>query len=316
MSQKTKNFKFSDLSPLTDLANLKKTLNELGVAVLPTVFSETECNDLIRSIRTNLAENFNVVNPDDFEKLRPIEGGIFQNYGLSLTKEVLDFKTDEKAIKPFQQIWGEDELVMSLDGLFISPPPEESKQEFFSRNQGSWLHTDQASYRREFCCVQGSINLEPIEHGDGCLSVLTNSHIFHSEFFDTFDIDTCGSDWFVLNDKHLEWFLSKGCEWKMIVAPKGSMVFWDSRTIHMGALPREDRVNKDRWRFIIYVCYAPKRLQSSEDAEMKKMAYVDNRCTAHWPYDVNVFPKRRDDNKTNDFEKLSQRHKKFIFGME
>lgn len=308
---------YSDLSPITDLDNLKQTLDELGVAVLPSVFSETECNDLIQSLRKHVADKFNIVEPNDYKKLRPIEGGIIHNYGLALTKEVLDLKTNEKTIKPFQTVWGEEDVVTSLDGIFIAPPPEQIEDgKFFSRFQSSWFHTDQASNKKNFCCVQGSINLEPIENGDGCLAVLTNSHKYHREFFESFNIDTHGYDWFVINDEHLAWFKSKGCEWKMIMAPKGSMVFWDSRTIHMGALPRKARANADRWRFIIYVCYGPKRFQTEEDARLKKAAYINNQCTAHWPYWVNVFGKRSDDNTINDFENLTHRHKKYFFGMD
>jgi hypothetical protein len=102
----------------------------------------------------------------------------------------------------------------------------------------------------------------------------------------------------------------------MILAPKGSIVFWDSRTIHMGTLPRLDRVNMDRWRFVVYVCYTPAHLQTNEDVKLKRMAYIENRCTAHWPHGVRVFQKTSDDTKTNDLKKLTQRHNKYIFGFD
>lgn len=90
------------------------------------------------------------------------------------------------------------------------------------------------------------------------------------------------------------------------------MVFWDSRTIHMATLPRRNRPNKNRWRFLVYVCYTPARLQSQMDSELKKNAYIQNRLTAHWPYDVNVFSKKKDDETENSLSNLTERHNKFI----
>jgi len=129
-------------------------------------------------------------------------------------------------------------------------------------------------------------------------TALDSIYIGPPEFFAHFNESSTGADWFILRENHLDWYLSeKSCVWCSITAPKGSMVFWDSRTIHMGTLPRQDRVNKDRWRFIAYVCYTPARYQSERDAELKRQAYIDNKTTSHWPYGVNVGSKPIDDGK-------------------
>lgn len=111
---------------------------------------------------------------------------------------------------------------------------------------------------------------------------------------------------------HNQWYIDKGCEFNTIMAPKGAMVFFDSRTIHMGTPPRQGRPNPNRWRFLHYVCYTPARFQTREDAKLKRMAYVENRCTAHWPYSVSVFEKSKDDKTINDLRYLTQRHKKYL----
>jgi ectoine hydroxylase-related dioxygenase (phytanoyl-CoA dioxygenase family) len=308
---------YADFYPETTLENLNTTLDTHGVAVLPRVFSEKECDDLKVATLRYLAQEYSVFTNEDFKNLHLLRGGMFHNYGASLTKEILDFKTDERTIEPFKRIWNTNELTVSLDGLYLSPPPVGNSDYFDSTK--NWFHTDQASNKKNKCCIQASINLEHIEHGDGCLSVLLNSHKYHAEFFNHFGVNSKGRDWFLLNNSnHFDWYTKeKGCEWKMIMAPKGSIVFWDSRTIHMGTLPRRDeRVNVDRWRFIVYVCYTSAHLQTNEDTKLKRMAYVNNRNTSHWPYNVNVFAKTSDDTKINDFKSLSQRHKKYIFGIE
>ena len=83
----------------------------------------------------------------------------------------------------------------------------------------------------------------------------------------------------------------------------------------MGTEPREGRLNADRWRFVIYVCYTPTRLQSNEDVELKKQAYIENRCTAHWPYGVVASSFQYDVNlKNNELSSLTERHNKYFFG--
>lgn len=97
-----------------------------------------------------------------------------------------------------------------------------------------------------------------------------------------------------------------------ILAPKGSIVFWDSRTFHKGTAPIENRVNIDRWRFVIYVCYTPARLQTDDDTEKKIHAYINNKCTTHWPYKVQVGGKAPDDYKINSISDLTSRNKKCL----
>ena len=88
------------------------------------------------------------------------------------------------------------------------------------------------------------------------------------------------------------------------------MVFWDSRTIHKGTAHMPNRVDPDRWRFVIYVCYTLAKLQSQQDTIKKKNAYINNRTTTHWPYNVKVNYKMG--TKTNKLEDLSERNKKCL----
>ena len=101
-------------------------------------------------------------------------------------------------------------------------------------------------------------------------------------------------------------------DWVKILAPKGSLVFWDSRTIHKGTASMFNRPNPNRWRFVIYVFYTPAHLQSEEDTRKKKEAYVYNMCTSHWPFNVRLFSKRIDDSRMNRLKDLTERHKKCL----
>jgi ectoine hydroxylase-related dioxygenase (phytanoyl-CoA dioxygenase family) len=309
---------YADFSPITDLDNLTKTLDEFGVAVLPNVFSRDECDAFRAKVMKELKTELGVVTPNDvMDKLKATHGGMIKTHGVSLSNTVLELKTDERTIEPFRRVWPEDRdaLVTSLDAMFIGPPPELTFNPQLFDPEKTSFHFDQASNKKEFCCLQSFINLEDTEHGGGCLGVMTGSHKLHAKFFENFGIDTQNRDWYLINKTtHHQWFLDNGCEWKMMCAPKGSMVLWDSRTLHMGTLPRADRPNPNKWRFLVYVCYGPARFQTNEDMELKRKAYNQNQCTAHWPYGgVRLFSKDKDDFKFRNADKdLTQRQRELI----
>lgn len=306
---------YEDFCPLTDLDYLNETLDKYGVAVLPDVFTSDECDNYKKQIFRVLDQDYDVREPDDFEdKLKPLRGCMLGSYGVSLMRPVLDLKTEEKAIEPFRKIWNENELTTSLDRITIFPPPEQTRSKRFFSPNDLWFHADQASHKLDKCCIQSFVVLEPIEHGDGCLSVLLGSHTHFTQFVDHFRINTKGRDWMRIDvHNQFQWYVQRGCQWKMIMAPKGSMVFWDSRTIHMGTAPRSDRLVKDRYRFIVYTCFTPAKWQTAENRKTLRKAYIQNRSTNHWPYgEIILNSKPEDDTTENDLRSLSLKHKKYL----
>lgn len=53
--------------------------------------------------------------------------------------------------------------------------------------------------------------------------------------------------------------MDKGLKPEKILAPKGSLILWDSRTIHTAVLPSNKRNNPKNVRFVVYVCMMPKK---------------------------------------------------------
>lgn len=143
-----------DFSPQTDLNGLAETLDEYGVAVLPGVFSELECETFKKQVFDLLSTKFDVNEPDDYAKLRPVGGGILHNYGIALSEPCLALKTDARVIEAFSRVWPESngELTTSLDGIHIGPPPELTKPSRFFKD--TLFHTDQASHKNKKCCIQ------------------------------------------------------------------------------------------------------------------------------------------------------------------
>jgi hypothetical protein len=173
----------------------------------------------------------------------------------------------------------------------------------------TWYHTDQNYYRNEFECIQGQVNLFDVDEGDATLMVLEKSHQYHQQFREHFDTGNKNNkkklfpnegDWFVLETRGQEkgtsrnGFVSfytkqKQCIPRRITCPRGSLILWDSRTIHCGSEPLRARPNQ-HWRCVIYVCMTPRELCDEENMKLRKKAFLEQCTTSHWPHRVKIFP--------------------------
>lgn len=63
-----------DFYPETNLDQLVETLDRYGVAVLPNVLPEDECDKFRQTVFDYIANKHGVREPDDFVKLKPAGG--------------------------------------------------------------------------------------------------------------------------------------------------------------------------------------------------------------------------------------------------
>lgn len=99
-------------------------------------------------------------------------------------------------------------------------------------------------------------------------------------------------DGFHWSNDQLQWFVNKGCEWVKPVMEPGDFVLWDSRCVHYGATPLDDKK-----RFAICkslplhvlssystdICYKPDGYMSEEQRERKVEAFKRGYCTVSLP---------------------------------
>lgn len=174
---------------------------------------------------------------------------------------------------------------MSFDGSSLHLPPEVTKKGW---NRGNtWFHTDQSYEKNNFECLQSFVSLLDINDGDATLAFMEKSNKFHGAFAREFKIKEKG-DWYKLDETEEEFYVERKCAYKKIKCPKGSMVFWDSRTIHCGVEPLKERTIENI-RAVIYLCYMPKSLITSGKLKKKKDAFNDLRTTSHWPCNPKLF---------------------------
>lgn len=120
---------------------------------------------------------------------------------------------------------------------------------------------------------------------------MRKSHKLHKSFQENFKI-TESSDWCLLNEEQKKFYSDRlGKDSDICVkAPAGSLVLWDSRTIHQGMEPQKER-QKDNIRCVPYVCMTPAKLASQVQIKKRIKYFEERRTCNHVPHKVKVFAK-------------------------
>ena len=274
--------------------NFMRKLNKYGVCVIPNILSEDECatikNKMWDEIKYICKNRFDINNQDtwnNFYDLMPLHSMLIQYHNIAHLQSVWDIRQHENIGNIFSKIWNipKEELLTSFDGISINLPPEKTKRGWFLGND--WMHTDQASNKKGLQSIQGFVNLYPVNEGDATLTILEKSHKYHEEFFNYINIHD-NNDWFKLNNEQKQWFINKGCNQFCVLAPSGSLVLWDSRTIHQGIEAQKGRT-QENFRMVVYTCLFPKDIFSEKIREKRKKYFQDMRVTNHWG--TKMFPK-------------------------
>jgi ectoine hydroxylase-related dioxygenase (phytanoyl-CoA dioxygenase family) len=282
----------------TTLANVKRQLNTYGIAVIPSVLSQDEIakmqGEMWNILETLTSKLDTPVKRDDnktwksFYELLPLHSMLLQHYKVGHHQSAWDIRQNPNVVNVFSKIWGvkPEELLTSFDGCSIHLPPEITGRGWYRGN--SWLHTDQSYTRNNLECIQGFITAFNINDGDASLTILEKSHRLHKKFAEKFKI-TNKDDWYKLNDAEMKFYTDSGCDRTCVKATAGSLILWDSRTIHCGQEPDKNRKIQNH-RFVIYVCQTPRKRATNAQIAKKQKAFNDMRTTSHWPHKIKLFP--------------------------
>tara|TARA_Y100000816_G_C26096394_1_gene580335 strand:+ start:174 stop:1154 length:981 start_codon:yes stop_codon:yes gene_type:complete len=283
--------------------NLKDTLETYGVAIIPSVLNWEESFrmvsgqwDFFEHITQNWETPINRQDKDTWKgiyNLYPMHSMLIQHWNVGQAQVSWDLRQNEKIVDIFSHFWEcpKEELLVSFDGFSFNMPPEVTGRGWNREN--TWYHTDQTYWKPEFECMQSWVTGLDVEEGDATLAIYEGSHIYHQEFADTFKIkDKKGSkvDWYKLSKEEEDFYKNKGCEKKKIMAPKGSLVFWDSRTIHCGVEANRDR-QREKLRSVVYLCYKPRSHAMEAFLKKKRKAFEQMRTMSHWPTKGKLFGK-------------------------
>lgn len=282
----------------TTLENLQKTLDTYGVAVIPNILNNIELTEMEKGMWTTLGqltkEFDKPIKKEDskswssFYDLMPLHSMLLQYHQVGHAQFVWNIRQNPKVVNVFCKLWNckPEELLSSFDGVSIHFPPEVTGRGYYKNHD--WLHTDQSYTRNDFECIQSFVSCFDINEGDATLTLLEGSHKYHKQFADTLETKST-SDWYKLTDEEYKFYTNLGCKRTFVKCPAGSMVLWDSRTIHSGAESMKNR-KKQNTRLVVYVCQTPRKLCDSNNLEKKKSAFNNMRMTSHWPHKIKLFP--------------------------
>lgn len=283
----------------TNSDNLRQVIEQYGVAIIPSVLNEDECLDMELGMWNTLEhwtqsweQPISRNQPRSWKNIKflfPKHSMLIQQYGLGHAQFIWNLRQNLKCIEPFAKLWDcePENLLTSFDAASFHMPPETTGAGWHKNN---WFHSDQSYTRNNFECVQSWVTALDVNEGDATLAILEGSHKFHEEFAREFNIDNT-SDWFKLEtEEHINFYKNRGCVEKHIQCPKGSMVFWDSRTIHCGVEAIRGR-SVPNFRCVAYLCYMPRKMSTKAQIGKKIKAFEEMRMTSHWPCKVKLFPK-------------------------
>lgn len=279
-----------------NVTNVCECIDKYGVAIIPGLLDGLEC----AIVRTEIAELFKYVTNGQFDEaipstwrnlnniLRPLRGMLHQNWGLGQSQAVWNVRQNPKIIEVFSRIWQTNDLACSFDGLSYQMPPEDTN---LGWSKDEWWHCDQTYSNSAPDCVQTWVTAYDVTDGDATLAVMPYSHTYHSNIANELGLIGIRDNWYKFTNEQIDWLTNaKGLQKLRIVCPAGSMVLWDSRTIHYGASPMKHRPHKMP-RLVIYISMQPRYKLSEEIAAKRKKAFLEQRTTSHHVSQCTLFPK-------------------------
>lgn len=284
---------------ITTKERIQETIETYGVAILPSVLDSSECEQMLSGLWDYFEHTtscwsvpINRNKPETWKeiyKFYPKHSMLFQHYSVGHAQVCWDLRQNPKCADVFASLWkcNPEDLLVSYDGFSFGMPPEVTKRGWNQHH--TWYHTDQSYTRNAFECVQSWVTALDVEDGDATLAFLEGSNKLHKAFADHFKC-TDKSDWYKLTEEEELWYRQQGCVAKKIKCPKGSLVFWDSRTIHCGVEASKEREHS-KLRAVIYLCYTPRAFCTKANLA-KKVKYLEElRTTNHYPQKPKVFSK-------------------------
>jgi len=273
-------------------------LQDKGYAVIPEVLDANECLSLENGYwnfwRRLTGGRLVKENPETWKimfEFFPNHGMLHQHFSIGHMQEIWNVRSHERVKSVFETIWGTDDLVVSFDGASTGFAPEVTNRGWHRKD---WLHLDQSPQRNDFECVQAWVTAEDVGPGDGTLTLLEGSHKHHAEFAKQFGLKNDKKykpDWLKLTPEQDRWYRDRGCTQINVECLKGSMVVWDSRTVHAGRSPVKGR-STPRNRFVAYICMLPTSHLKKFERQKKQRACLEGRLTSHWAAGrVKLFPK-------------------------
>jgi hypothetical protein len=267
---------------------------------MPSILSQDECNAMNKGmwdalsfitkgkVRREAQDSWN----NFYTCLADVKHSmLIQNYGIGHAPYVWELRQNEKIINVFCTLCNAapSDLLVSFDGIACHLPPEFTRRGWLEKAHKIEMHVDQSYLRNDLESYQSWVTANDVLEGDATLQVLKGSHLLHEEFAQQMDNAT-EKDWYRLSKEEEEWYTER-CEKVRIACPRGSLVLWDSRTIHSGLQASKQR-HEPNIRNVAYLCYTP-RSRATPQVIQKRIKWFENaEMTSHCPHNPRKFAKQ------------------------
>lgn len=273
-------------------------LKEKGYAVIPHILTEQECQNWISEFWIAMqrfipgATEETVCQPDSpwIHHL----GGLIQS-GFNHAPFMWWLRCHPGVLEIAYQIYGTHDLSVSFDGIAVERAPERRRnikgREMTCASYDSKIaikrnyHNDRNSRYRDpdRVHIQMEVPMNDVDPEDATLMVLENSHRYYEKFVKHFPYTLTGKkDWRPLTLEEKEWFLSKPDVREVAVsAPKGSVVLWDTKTVHSNKRATRGRPSP-KFRYVAFVAYNIMSLLSQADLEKRRMMFERGKGSDTW----------------------------------
>lgn len=252
---------------------LRQRLATDGIVVVTGVVPPSDCEGAARAMAAWLGERgVDVENPKTWSRYTSRHFEMSESIlGMMNTGEIRDaafvqhIRGRKEVRRVFEHVHGVSNVTPAAGGVFWGFPPEwypggmiRGQQNGGFANAGDmWMHTDRGRDWGRPPGFQSLIMLEGADVDDYSFAFLSGSHLQHDTFLrkhPRLRMEESGNHYIQLGFEDTQWFEDRGCSWRKVVAPRGSVVVWSDRLIHSSDLPRKGRLHP-KPRFVVYGGY-------------------------------------------------------------
>jgi hypothetical protein len=260
-----------------------------GYAVITELFDKQECE----SIRQRMWNHWANLSDQQFTpdlnyanmyatQLPAHKHGILESYRLNHLDVIREIRRDPRLHWCYALLYGSDQLTASMDRVNFKFPGRPY------HSQESWPHADQHPAKLGRVTIQSYLTLLECQEKSPGNRFYRGSHAIFDEFFKEKRDKMGQTDWNKLTEEE-KVSLPKLCPLVKPTYPEGSLLLWDSRTVH----DPDDGTDFKEGRFVVYLCY--NKLWGAEDDSdfcvKKRNAFMACRASSHSPVPQTLFPK-------------------------
>ncbi len=276
-------------------------LEQDGYVIIKDIIPPDETNELKNRLWVEFIEKawpkLKYNDQSTWKKHFPIHNGAGLFAGPVGQSQVMwDLRQNERIVKIFSQIWNlpKDELLVSFDSISLMCPPEirpppdyrmsPHVDQGLVKNAADPQFLGKSNLKSDPWTIQGQFLFEDSGDNDGGFYCIPKSHLQFEKVMNAIN-EAKEED---LPNFFFKYF--KNLEHKHVTAPKGSLILWDSRTVHWNQFPTLPRP-KPLVRMVGFISYGPEeRLKYLKEAIKRGIAFGSGVSTSHSTITIDVKP--------------------------